>query len=144
MNRKEPLLSGQILALASLKRTRGRMRVLDLLLRSAAPLSQPEILTHKKTAGMDRVSIYRTLQAFLSKGIAHRVDVGDRLWRFAVCRHTQAGHAGHCHPHFTCKYCGAVECLPQLPLPSTSQVKTGYLVEEQEFYLKGRCARCSP
>lgn len=128
-----------ILSRAGLKRTAGRIAIINLLLTAGCPLSQQEIANRLKVS-INGVSIYRSLAAFLKVGIIHRVDRGDRIWRFAICG---CGTRGHCHPHFICKQCGKVECLSGFKLPEFKQIQAGYEVEEQEFYLRGRCAGCS-
>jgi len=86
------------------------------------------------------VTVYRGLHAFTEAGLVHRIEAGDRLWRFAVCK---CGSPSHCHPHFTCRSCGKVECLKALGLPRISNLAPGYVIEEQEVYVKGLCADCN-
>jgi len=133
----------QILERAGLKKTAGRKAVLKTLLENRQPLSQQEI-SQKLPLGVNfnYVSIYRSLEAFLRAGIIHRVDTGDRIWRFALCG---CKRRGHCHPHFICNYCGKTECLHEIQIPryDGEEVKEGYLVEEQEYYLRGLCSECA-
>ncbi len=129
-----------ILYQAGLKRTPGRIALLKLLLSSPHPLSQQEIASRLEKVRLNRVSIYRSLHTFLQSGIVHRVESGDRTWRFAVCG---CGSRGHCHPHFICSRCGRVECLSGFKMPETGYLQPGYVVEEQELYLRGRCATCT-
>lgn len=125
---------------AGLKRTRGRVAVLAVLLRCRRPLTPQEICDRMDT-GFNRVSVYRSLHTFSRAGLVHRVEAGDRLWRFAVCKHER--HSVHCHPHFTCRSCGMVECLTGVALPLLDHLSPGYRVEEQEVYVRGLCANCS-
>ena len=131
-----------ILRKAGLKKTKGRITVLEILLASPRPLSQQEI-SDKLPSGVNfnYVSIYRALEAFLEAGLIHRVETGDRVSRYAMCG---CNSRGHCHPHFICNSCGVAECLPGIKLPSLNEieVKPGYLVEEQELYLRGFCRDC--
>jgi len=88
----------------------------------------------------DRVTVYRTLNALVDAGIAHRMDPGDRVFRFGLtgdhaahvpsagkscgcgpsenCGHPASATGAprvpdqsHGHPHFLCESCGKVECL---------------------------------
>ncbi|MEW5920886.1 MAG: Fur family transcriptional regulator [Bacillota bacterium] len=129
-----------ILSQAGLKRTPGRIAMINLLLSSPHPLSQQEIARRLEKVQINGVSIYRSLHAFLQTGIAHRVESGDRTWRFAICG---CGSRGHCHPHFICRQCGKVECLSGFKMPEPEELQPGYVVEEQEVYLRGLCAGCS-
>ena len=130
-----------ILEAARLRRTPGRMRMMRILLGAEHPLSQNEIHTR---SDLSKVSVYRALESFRAAGIVHRVDAGDRLWRFAVC---ECLHNVHCHPHFTCRVCGEVECLDHISLetylPRMPISPPGYHIEEQEVYLRGTCPKCS-
>lgn len=128
-----------MLRAAGLRRTRGRVALLTALLDSPRPLAHDEACRRVRRHGLDRVTVYRALEAFLDAGIVHRLQAGER-WRFAVCGRV---HRGHCHPHFTCRVCGAVECLSDVPLPRPKRLGRAYRVEEQEFYMRGVCARCA-
>jgi len=131
--------ASQLLTDAGVRRTRGRLAILAALLRAKTPLTHEELSGRLRGHHLDRVTVYRTLQTLIEKGIAHRVEAGDRLWRFAVCG---CGHRVHCHPHFTCRVCGKVECLNDVDLPEFAQVGRNYRVESQEVYMTGVCAHC--
>lgn len=128
-----------ILHEAGLKYTSGREALLELLMMTDGPLNQEEISHRLAGKGLNRVTIYRALNSFCKAGIVHRVESGDRVWKFAYCG---CGQPGHCHPHFICRCCGSVECLEGISLP-VIRLRSGYKVEQREFYLKGLCARCS-
>ncbi|MFB3784908.1 MAG: Fur family transcriptional regulator [bacterium] len=136
----QPAAARRILETARVKPTRARLILLGLLLREHSPLLHEEIHTRLLETGINRVTLYRALQCFMEAGIVHRVEAGDRLWRFAVCHDI---HHGHCHPHFTCRVCGRVECLSQCLMPMVESVAPGYQIEEQEIYLRGICAGCA-
>ena len=129
----------EVLKDCGLRRTSGRVRLLSLLLGAATPLAPDEIFARLRRRGIDRVTVYRTLESLHEAGIVHRLQAGER-WRFAVCGRV---HRGHCHPHFTCRVCGAVECLRDVRLPRPAGLARAYRVEEQEFYLRGVCGRCA-
>ncbi len=134
----------RILKEANLKRTAGRMAVLEVLLEAPRPLSQHEIW-ERLPSGMNfnSASVYRALEAFLEAGLIHRVETGDRVGRYALCG---CEEEGHCHPHFICNSCGIAECLQEVSLPpgySQRTLQGGYVVEGQEYYLKGLCPRCA-
>lgn len=129
-----------ILKKAGLRCTPGRIEMISVLLHSEHPLSQEEITAQLQMEGLDRVTVYRALEAFFQAGIVHRVETGDRLRRYALCA---CGSKKHCHPHFICRECGKVECLSGVKLPTINELKPGYKVEEQETYLKGICPECA-
>ena len=124
---------------AGLRCTRGRVALLAALLGARRPLAHDEACARAGGQGLDRVTVYRALEAFVKAGIVHRIESGAR-WRFAVCGRV---HRGHCHPHFTCRVCGTVECLRDVALPRPARLGRAYRVEEQQFYLRGVCGRCA-
>lgn len=130
----------EILHNAGLRHTPGRVALIRLLADAAVPLTQDEISRQLTGSGLNRVTIYRALASFQEAGLVHRVDSGDRIWKFAFCG---CGRRGHCHPHFICRGCGKIECLPEVKLPELPQLKAGYLVESNELYLRGLCSVCS-
>lgn len=123
-----------------LRITRGRVLVLRELSESEEPLTHHEIFDRIMTGGLHRVSVYRILRSLVNAGLVHRIEAGDRIWRFAVCG---CGTSSHCHPHFACRSCGRVECLSGVDLPAVMKLGPGYIVEEQEVYIHGLCASCS-
>ncbi len=131
----------KILQTAGLNKTTGRLALLNVLLEAKYPLTQQEISKKlSKVAPLNHVSIYRSLEAFLKAGVVHKIESGDRSSKFALCG---CDNRGHCHPHFICKVCGKAECLNSISIPQLPLIKSGYLVEEKEFYLKGLCADCA-
>ena len=73
---------------ATLKRhnlsvTESRKRILQIFLEEKGALAHGDI---EKRAGekFDRVTIYRTLQTFLEKGIIHSIPTADNAIRYAL------------------------------------------------------------
>jgi Fur family ferric uptake transcriptional regulator len=131
--------ASELLKKVGLRKTPGRVSLLNFLLHADKFLSPQEILKELKGRNLDRVTVYRNLHTFTESGLVHRIEVGDRVWRFAACH---CSNQTHSHPHFTCRLCGRVECMEQFALPHLREPVTGYIVEEQEVYLRGICAAC--
>ncbi len=129
-----------ILKGVGLKRTTGREALLNVLMDAPFPLTQDEISLRLTDVGLNRVTIYRALDSFLEAGLVHRIESGERVWKFAYCG---CGSREHCHPHFICRACGKVECLEDIALPEIRNIKHGYCIEGEELYLRGLCAACS-
>ncbi len=129
-----------ILRQAGLKRTPGRVALVELLLEARSPLTLQEITARLSGVKLNETSIYRSLDAFIKAGIVHRLETGERIWRFALCA---CSNQGHCHPHFICEACGKAECLNEIIIPHFREPRPGYVVEKQELYFKGLCARCA-
>ena len=121
--------------------TESRKKILSLF------LEHPDALAHgdiEKKAGekFDRVTIYRTLQAFEEKGIIHTIPTADNSIRYALCKDCDEGHHHDEHVHFVCRNCGKIACLddttsPQIDLPE------GYMPENIQVVINGVCRDCS-
>jgi Fur family ferric uptake transcriptional regulator len=98
----------ELLHKSGLKRTAGRIALIELLHNANTALTQEEIAQGLTGHGLNRVSIYRALTSFLKAGLVHRIKNNNRVWKFEFCG---CGNSGYCHPHFICRACGKVECL---------------------------------
>jgi len=130
----------KILDGVGLKKTPGRIAMLNIFLEAKNPMTQQEIMKKMSRVKLNYVSIYRTLETFVEAGIIHKVESGDRVWRFALGNEKKEGHG---HPHFTCRSCGITECIDEVKVPDKIPLKIGYIIEKQELFLKGLCPKCS-
>jgi Fur family ferric uptake transcriptional regulator len=106
---------------AGMRITGVRLALLKLMGQSRAPASAQQIFddlcaarrTGLKSQRPDRVTVYRTLNSLVEAGLAHKVDPGDRVFRFSLTDHARCEGQRHVHehPHFVCDECGTVECL---------------------------------
>jgi Fur family transcriptional regulator, ferric uptake regulator len=122
--------------------TGARRRILGLFLREDGALSHADI---EKKAGkkFDRVTIYRTLQVFLEKGLIHTIPSLDNSIRYAFCKdNCTAGHHRDDHVHFICNACGAAVCLEGVVVPSV-RLPGGYVTEQVEMLVSGICRSCN-
>ena len=136
VNGEKSELSSSILRKSGLKRTLGRVKIVEILMESHRPLSICEITKLLGKNTIDPASVYRVLNTFHDKGIVHRVDSSDNINRFALNRGEEA------HPHFTCRLCGRVECLKDIPVPPVDVNWKGYLIEERSLCFQGLCPSC--
>lgn len=121
--------------------TAGRKKILELFLKQQGALSHNEI--EKKTGDkFDRVTIYRTLQAFTEKGIIHVIPTDDNSVIYALCRNECAqGHHHDNHVHFICEACGKTRCLDEVVIPEV-KLPRGYIAKETQMIVKGFCNDC--
>jgi Fur family transcriptional regulator, ferric uptake regulator len=135
--------TGDLLQGAGLKRTKIRLAVFNILAQNGQPLSAPQILD-RLPAGIDRVTLYRTLNTLTNKKLLHRVRGGDQIWRYGMGDLDAA--ARHGHAHFVCDKCGTVECLSDTPVSEDaskrSGVRAGYRVDYSEVLVHGACPDC--
>ncbi len=135
-NQENPELSSVILRKSGLKRTLGRIKIVEILMESQRPLSTGEITRLLGKDTIDPASVYRVLNTFHKRGLVHRVDCSDNINRFALNRGEKA------HPHFTCRSCGRVECLRDIPVPPIDVDRKGYIIEERSVCFQGLCPGC--
>jgi len=132
----------EILKRNNLSVTGSREKILGLF------LSQPGALAHgdiEKKAGekFDRVTVYRTLQTFVEKGIIHTIPTADNSIRYALCKDDcSAGHHHDHHVHFVCTRCGNTYCLDDVVTPEVKLPK-GYISSQIEVVVEGVCKACS-
>lgn len=124
---------------AGMRATTARIAVLKCLFEAAGPLSHGEVCERMVESAYDRATLYRNLTDLTEAGLITRRDLGDHLWRFEIARGDE--HDSSAHPHFVCRECGIVECLPeqsvdlpQLP-PSVKNV-------DLEIQVRGVCNAC--
>jgi len=123
---------------AGLRVTEQRLRVYEALQKAERPMSHPEMVALLPADGMDRTTVYRILMDLTERGLAHRRDLGDHVWRFDLRSPDQRRHEQN-HPHFSCTECGALECLPVEAVTLAPAVARS----ASEIHVRGRCARCA-
>ncbi len=131
----------EILKTNQLSITDSRKKILGLFLNSDGALAHADI---EKNAGekFDRVTIYRTLQIFVDKGIIHTIPTPDNSIKYALCKDDCVeGHHHDHHVHFQCKQCGVTYCLDDVTTPEVRLPK-GYAAEQIEVVINGVCKNC--
>lgn len=130
-----------ILKKNSLSITEGRKQILNLFLESEGALAHADI--EKKTdAAFDRVTVYRTLQTFVGKGIIHQIPTTDNSIMYALCKHEcEEGHHHDNHVHFVCNSCGKTICLDEVMVPAV-QLPKGFKPRQSAMVVSGQCAEC--
>lgn len=131
-----------ILRTHQLRHTASRADILDMFRLHQGALSEPEIERGMKD-NCDRVTIYRTLNTFLEKGIIHKVLDDAGAMKYALCA-ADCEHEGmhnHDHVHFKCEKCGLTNCLDHARMPDIS-LPTGYQIHEVNVLIQGICPEC--
>lgn len=122
--------------------TASREKILNLFLDQTGALAHGDI---EKRAGekFDRVTIYRTLQAFVEKGIIHTIPTADNSILYALCKDDcEEGHHHDHHVHFVCKQCHNTYCLDNVVTPDI-KLPAGYAAKQIEVVVEGICKQCS-
>jgi Fur family ferric uptake transcriptional regulator len=125
----------------SLSVTESRKKILNLFLNVQGALAHGDI-ERKAGEKFDRVTVYRTLQTFVEKGIIHTIPTTDNSVRYALCKdNCTEGHHHDDHVHFICLQCGATLCLEDVVVPEI-KMRKGFSVNEIEVVVKGICLDC--
>lgn len=124
---------------AGLKNTPARRAVLKILSGGKCPLSAHEIHKALIKEQVDPVTVYRTLEALESGGLAQRVDFGDGVARYEI------SHKDHHHHHVICRACKRIDRLPDCTFHDLERAvkRMGYrnLTHSLEFF--GVCKSCA-
>jgi len=145
MNTIEARITGsrlnEILRRKHLSVTDSRKKILSLFLMTKDALAHGDI---EKKAGekFDRVTVYRTLQTFVEKGIIHTIPTPDNSIRYALCKECEEGHHHDEHVHFVCTNCGRTICLDDVVSPKI-ELPEGYIAHEVQVVINGICIDCN-
>ena len=121
--------------------TDSRLNILELFLKQYSALSHADI---EKNTGesFDRVTVYRTLQTFVEKGIIHLIPTTDNSIKYALCKNDCApGHHHDNHVHFICDECNKTICLDGVDVPVVKLPK-GFKPKHTEMVVTGVCEDC--
>jgi len=95
--------SETILEKSGLKKTGPRLSFIEFFQKNKKPSSALYIFQTLEKEGIDKVTIYRTLESFLKKGIIKRVDTGKREAEYEFIDEE------HDHHHIICIKCNKIE-----------------------------------
>ncbi|HEY8689010.1 MAG TPA: Fur family transcriptional regulator [Chitinophagaceae bacterium] len=131
----------EILKKNHLSVTDSRQKIMQLFLNSNGALAHADI--EKKTGeNFDRVTVYRTLQSFVEKGIIHLIPTKDNSIKYALCKDDcEAGHHHDNHVHFICDECSKTICLDDVTIPQVKLPK-GFTPQHAEMVVNGICGDC--
>lgn len=132
----------EILRKNGLRLTQCRNAIIEVFCTSNMAIGHAELDSALMEQEFDRVTIYRTINTFLEKGIIHKVMDGSGVGKFALCSPKCDEHQHHDdHVHFSCIKCGNTTCMEDLLIPQLT-LPQGYEVKEAALLLKGTCGNC--
>ncbi|MBS1509579.1 MAG: transcriptional repressor [Bacteroidetes bacterium] len=121
--------------------TGSRKKILELFLNTPGALAHADIEQSTNEA-FDRVTVYRTLQTFVDKGIIHHIPTTDNSILYALCRQDcEAGHHHDNHVHFVCEVCHKTICLDDVTIPEV-KLPQGFAPKHAEMVVNGVCDDC--
>ncbi len=129
-----------ILEQNNVKPTAMRLLVLQFLYNKNVAVSLTNIEDYFDNS--DRTTLYRTLKTFVNKGVAHKIDDGTRVTKYALCEENCSCHMGNdLHLHFHCNNCNETVCLTDHKIPQI-KVPEGFIAENVNLVVKGICDKC--
>ena len=130
-----------ILKKSNLSVTDSRKKILEVFKEQNSALAHSDI--EKKTGEkFDRVTIYRTLQTFVEKGIIHTIPTTDNSVMYALCKdECSAGHHHDQHIHFICDNCNKTYCLDSVVTPKV-ELPEGFKPKVIDVIVTGICQNC--
>lgn len=132
---------GIILSQHCLSKTSFRKKLIELFYMSKYSLSIDEIINNLSYK-VDKVSIYRALNAFEENGLIHKVPDKDNLIRYALCQsECSAEKHLHNHAHLLCNLCNETYCLNDFKIPIVNEYK-GFIINNSKIILEGCCIDC--
>jgi Fur family ferric uptake transcriptional regulator len=137
MNKNEEILNK-----SGLKKTEVRLLLLDFLSKNNKPLSASLIFEKLKKNKLDQVTIYRTLDTFLKKGVIKKVDTHKREAEYELLDQKNDHH------HIICVKCNTVEDFTgceseKLIKNALKKAKKFKEITHHSFDLFGLCKTCS-
>lgn len=124
-----------------LKATPARIAVLEGLRNkeNAVALSSLE----EMNPSIDRVTMYRTLNALNDKGLIHKIIGAQGQAFYSACAPNCNHNKVHDqHLHFTCDDCGQTECIEDVKIELPSLPK-GYSLKNFNNVATGTCPNCA-
>ena len=131
-----------ILKTSQLSVTDSRKKILELFFNHDGALAHADI-EKKSGVQFDRVTIYRTLQTFVDKGIIHTIPTADNAVLYALCKDEfLQGHHHDNHVHFICDTCNTTICLDHTTIPEVKLPK-GFQQKRSDIIVSGICNKCN-
>ena len=132
----------EILSKYGISNTQFRIDLLSLFFNCKSSLTTVEILK-KFNRNINKVTIYRALKSFESKGLIHLVPDKNNLRKYSLCNldtYTPNTH-NHQHAHFICYSCDQTFCLEDSKIENFIS-KSIHEVKNYNLVLEGFCSNC--
>lgn len=124
---------------AGLRATAPRVAVLRLLSATDRPLSHSDVVKAIGSHDWNQATLYRNLVKLVEVELARIASTVGGVARYEARR---KGDSPHRHPHFSCRTCGSVECLPQAKLSGRVDRRWNQSLKTSELQLIGECPDC--
>jgi Fur family ferric uptake transcriptional regulator len=89
----------------------------------------------------DRITLYRTVKAFIEAGLLHEILISGEKKKLALCAQSCKSEAHiHEHIHFLCVKCNETFCLEPIKMPEIKHAS--FDISSFEVQAKGVCENC--
>ncbi len=123
---------------AGLRATAPRVAVLRILTASRKPLSHSEVIEVAGSDDWDQATLYRNLLKLVEAKLARVAGQLGGITRYEA----RSDDDPHVHPHFACRTCGGVECLPEAKLAGSVEERWHPSLADSQLQLIGDCPDC--
>jgi Fur family ferric uptake transcriptional regulator len=122
--------------------TPNRVRIMEVIGNNPSPIRAQEIFTTvRRTAEINRVTVYRIIDQLVERGLVARLSGGGRSLVYGI-----APNENHpAHPHFHCKNCDVLQCLqPGSLLVDVGDYQRSFAgeIREVDVRVEGICSSC--
>lgn len=123
-----------------INRTKGKIRILQVISEAKRPISVQEIHSVMK-ASCDVSTIFRTVTQLKEKNIIKEVNLEEGFLRYEL---GHSGHEDHHHHHVMCRICGDIKNIEECDLEQFEKAisKMGYKLMEHRLEFTGVCSKC--
>jgi len=120
------------------RKTRQHQAIYDVIVAAHRPLLAQEVLVlaSQEVPQLSLATVYRNLKFLQEEGNIQAVVLPGQNPRYELTSHSH-------HHHFQCRQCERVFDLEACPGNLDRLAPTGFLVEDHEIILYGRCGDCS-
>jgi Fur family ferric uptake transcriptional regulator len=131
----------EILSLNGLNKTKGKIKILQVISKSEKPLSVPEIHVLIRES-CDLSTIFRTITQFKDKHMVQEVNLEEGFLRYEISSLNE--DHGHHHHHVRCRVCGDIKNIEKCDLGAFEKAikKLGFKQMEHRLEFTGICSKC--
>lgn len=121
--------------------TAQRIQVADALASSGRQVSAQDLYARlrRERPSIGRATVYRTLEALVTAGVARRLELEGHVSAYVACRPQH-------HHHLSCDRCGRVEEIGEeviAPVAERVADEMGFQIDDARIDFYGLCASCA-
>ncbi|MFY8182804.1 MAG: Fur family transcriptional regulator [Polynucleobacter sp.] len=126
------------------RKTRQYQAIFEVIAHGGGPLLAQEIqeLAAKTVPQLSLATVYRQIKSLLEDGSIRQVQLPGQNPRYEIGSHEHDHDHGH-HHYFQCRRCEKVFDVPTCPGNLDKLAPAGFMVEDHEIILYGRCGECA-